>query len=71
MEESSMADKQTSGSKKPARKQKVDLEELSRSCQELSEEQARAVKGGTEDVTINHQKAAEAEAARVDAYIRS
>jgi hypothetical protein len=42
-----MAGKKTSGSKKPARKQKLDLKDLSRSSHELSEGQAKAVRGGS------------------------
>jgi hypothetical protein len=42
----SMASKKTSGSKKPARKKKVDLKDLSSPSHELSEGQAKAVKGG-------------------------
>jgi type VI protein secretion system component Hcp len=41
-----MAGKKQSGSKKPARKKKGDLNDLSQSGQELSEEQARAIRGG-------------------------
>jgi hypothetical protein len=41
-----MADKKTSGSKKPARRKRVPLEDLSGSNHELSEGQAKAVKGG-------------------------
>jgi hypothetical protein len=41
-----MAGKKTSGSKKPARKKKVPIKDLSSPSQELSEGQARAVKGG-------------------------
>jgi hypothetical protein len=51
-----MADKQTSGSKKPVRKQKVDLEELSRSSQELSESEAKAVKGGVSSQFLKPDK---------------
>jgi hypothetical protein len=46
-----MADQETpgrkqTGRKQPARKKKVDLKDLSGSNQELSKEQAQAVKGG-------------------------
>jgi hypothetical protein len=56
-----MPGKKTSGSKKPARKKKVPLTDLSSPSQELSEGQARAVKGGgdqrlTENVTLNFAK---------------
>jgi hypothetical protein len=41
-----MAGKKTSGRKNPARKKKVPIKDLSSPSQELSEGQARAVKGG-------------------------
>ena len=41
-----MAGKKKSGSKQPARKRKVNLKDLSSPGQELSEGQAKAVKGG-------------------------
>jgi hypothetical protein len=40
-----MAGKRTPGGKKPARKRKVDLKDLSSPRQELTDGQARAVKG--------------------------
>jgi hypothetical protein len=42
-----MARKKRSGSNKPARKKKGDLKDLSSPDQELTEGQAKAVKGGT------------------------
>jgi hypothetical protein len=42
-----MAGQKPSGRKKPARKRKVDLQDLSRSSQELSNEQSNKIKGGT------------------------
>jgi hypothetical protein len=50
-----MAVKKSSGSKKPARKKKVDLKDLSRSSKELSNGQAEAVKAGAGAVVSRRQ----------------
>jgi hypothetical protein len=47
-----MAGKKSSGSKKPARNQKAKLKDLSSPGQELSEGQAKAVKGGLFKATL-------------------
>jgi hypothetical protein len=46
-----VADKKPSGNQKPARK-KAPLKNLTRSSQELSKDQAKAVKGGAVDAFI-------------------
>jgi hypothetical protein len=51
-----MAGKKPSGSKKPARKKKAPLEDLSGSNHELSEGQAKAVKGGCRKAGGNQQE---------------
>jgi hypothetical protein len=44
-----MASKKPSGSKQPARKKKVPIKDLSSPSRELSDGQARAVKGGANE----------------------
>jgi hypothetical protein len=51
-----MAHKKTSGSKKPARKKKAPLEDLSGSNHELSDGQAKAVKGGVRKAGTTQQE---------------